>query len=224
MPRPPGKSFVAALEDIPEVWEIMVADDPLPVYNGPMHDYRMEEGTAREPGPFPVRRTKLYGFLDDFFFNQSYQILIGAARDGNKGQAINLDVRQRIAELDLDGMPHLSSGITWSGEGRTLLATPHLSKAEVTVIDLGTWETVAKIPTLGPGFFARSHENSPYAWVDVFSGPNKDAMHVIDKQSLQIVATLRPGPGKTAAHVEFDRYGKYALGEYLGGRWRPSGL
>ena len=36
-------------------------------------------------------------------------------------------------------------------------------------------------------------------------------MHVIDKQSLQIVATLRPEPGKTAAHVEFDRYGKYAL-------------
>nr|MBP8289796.1 cytochrome C oxidase Cbb3 [Chromatiaceae bacterium] len=108
-------------------------------------------------------------------------------------------------------MPHLSSGITWERDGRTLLATPHLSKAEVTVIDLGTWETVARIPTLGPGFFARSHENSPYAWVDVFSGPNKDAMHVIDKQSLQIVATLRPEPGKTAAHVEFDRYGKYAL-------------
>ncbi|MBP8290823.1 MAG: cytochrome C oxidase Cbb3, partial [Chromatiaceae bacterium] len=208
---PPRQSFVAALKDIPEVWEIMVADDPLPVYNGPMHDYRMGEGTAREPGPFPVRRTKLDGFLDDFFFNQSYQILIGAARDGKKGQAINLDVRQRIAELDLDGMPHLSSGITWERDGRTLLATPHLSKAEVTVIDLGTWETVAKIPTLGPGFFARSHENSPYAWVDVFSGPNKDAMHVIDKQSLQIVATLRPEPGKTAAHVEFDRYGKYAL-------------
>jgi mono/diheme cytochrome c family protein len=208
---PPRQSFVAALKDIPEVWEILVADDPLPVYNGPMHDYRMGEGTAREPGPFPVRRTKLDGFLDDFFFNQSYQILIGAARDGNKGQAINLDVRQRIAELDLDGMPHLSSGITWERDGRTLLATPHLSKAEVTVIDLGTWETVAKIPTQGPGFFARSHENTPYAWVDVFSGPNKDAMHVIDKQSLQMVATLRPEPGKTAAHVEFDRYGKYAL-------------
>jgi len=208
---PPRQSFVAALKDIPEVWEIMVADDPLPVYNGPMHDYRMGEGTAREPGPFPVRRTKLDGFLDDFFLNQSYQILIGAARDGNKGQAINLDVRQRIAELDLDGMPHLSSGITWERDGRTLLATPHLSKAEVTVIDLGTWETVAKIPTQGPGFFARSHENTSYAWVDVFSGPNKDAMHVIDKQSLQMVATLRPEPGKTAAHVEFDRYGKYAL-------------
>ena len=208
---PPRHSFVAALKDIPEVWEILVADEPLPVYNGPMHDYRMGEGTALVKGPFPVRRTRLDGFLDDFFFTQNYQVLIGAARDGSQGQAVNLDVRQRVATLDLDGMPHLSSGITWERDGRTLLATPHLSKPEVSVIDLGTWETIKRIPTLGPGFFARSHENSPYAWVDVFSGAHKDAMHVIDKQTLEIVATLRPEPGKTAAHVEFDRYGKYAL-------------
>jgi hypothetical protein len=29
--------------------------------------------------------------------------------------------------------------------------------------------------------------------------------------TLEIVETLRPAPGKTAAHVEFDRYGRYAL-------------
>jgi hypothetical protein len=208
---PPRQSFVAALKDIPEVWEILVADDPLPVYNGPMHDYRMGEGTALEPGPFPVRRTRLADYLDDFFFDQSYQVLIGAARDGSQGQVVNLDVRQKIAELDLDGMPHLGSGITWERDGHTPLATPHLKKAEVSVIDLKTWETVKRIETLGPGFFARSHESSPYAWVDVFSGPNKDAIHVIDKQRLEIVETLRPAPGKTAAHVEFDRYGRYAL-------------
>jgi len=74
-----------------------------------------------------------------------------------------------------------------------------------------SWQTIHRIPTQGPGFFIRSHEQSPYAWVDVFFGPNRDAMHVIDKQSLEIVATLRPEPGKTAAHVEFDRYGRYAL-------------
>jgi hypothetical protein len=34
---------------------------------------------------------------------------------------------------------------------------------------------------------------------------------VIDKQSLAVVATLRPAPGKTAAHIEFTRDGRYAL-------------
>lgn len=44
-----------------------------------------------------------------------------------------------------------------------------------------------------------------------FFGPDKDAVHVIDKATLEIIKTLRPAPGKTAAHVEFDRYGRYVL-------------
>ncbi len=208
---PPRQSFVAALKDIREVWEIVHADDPLPVYNGPMHDYRLDEGTARRSGPFPVRRIQLDDYLDDFFFDQDYRMLIGAARNAKNGQVVHLDARRKIADLDLDGMPHLGSGITWKRDGRTLLATPHLKKAEVSVIDMESWRTVKRIETLGPGFFMRSHENTPYAWVDVYFGPDKEAVHVIDKRSLEIVQTLRPSPGNTAAHVEFDRYGKYAL-------------
>jgi hypothetical protein len=64
---------------------------------------------------------------------------------------------------------------------------------------------------MGPGFFLRSHENTPYVWADVFFGPNRDLMHVIDKESLEIVETLRPVPGATVAHVEFDRDGAHAL-------------
>ena len=36
-------------------------------------------------------------------------------------------------------------------------------------------------------------------------------MHVIDKQSLEIVKSLRPVPGATVAHVEFTRDGRHAL-------------
>jgi hypothetical protein len=74
-----------------------------------------------------------------------------------------------------------------------------------------TWQVITKLDTLGPGFFMRSHDDSPYAWSDVFFGEHKDAMHIIDKRNLSIVKTVRPVAGKTAAHIEFDRYGKYAL-------------
>jgi hypothetical protein len=74
-----------------------------------------------------------------------------------------------------------------------------------------TWESIGHIETLGPGLSMRSHENTPYAWVEVAFGPNRDAVQVVDKRSLEIVSTLRPEPGKTAAHVEFTRDGKYAL-------------
>jgi dihydro-heme d1 dehydrogenase len=207
---PPRQSFIVALKDIKEVWEISYADHPPPVYAGLVHDYRMGEGLP-ETGRFPVRRIRLDDYLDDFFFDQSYEHLIGASRDGGKGQVVNLIVGRRIADVDLPGMPHLGSGITWAWNGTTVLATPNLREGVVSIIDMANWKTIRKIPTLGPGFFMRSHENSRYAWVDVFSGPDKDAMQVIDKQTLEIVKTLRPAPGKTSAHVEFTRDGKYAL-------------
>lgn len=205
---PPRKSFIAALKDLTEVWEISYEDDP--PYYGYVHDHRVE-GPPKVTERFPVRRIRLGDYLDDFFFDQKYEHLIGAARNARNGQVVNLLVGRKIADIDLAGLPHLGSGITWKHHGKTVLATPNLKKGEVTVIDMSTWTTVKKIPTLGPGFFMRSHERSPYAWVDVFFGPNRDAVHVIDKKALEIVKTLRPEPGKTAAHVEFTRDGRYAL-------------
>jgi hypothetical protein len=57
----------------------------------------------------------------------------------------------------------------------------------------------------------RSHEATPYAWVDAFNSASKDVLQVIDKRTLEVVATLKPAPGKTVAHVEFTRDGRYAL-------------
>ena len=91
------------------------------------------------------------------------------------------------------------------------MATPHLNEGVLSVIDMTDWTLVRQIPTHGPGFFLRSHETSPYVWADVFMSDRKDEIHIIDKQSLEIVRTLTPAPGKTAAHTEFTRDGKYAL-------------
>lgn len=212
---PPRESFIVALKDLKEIWEIYYADNPPKVFNGYVHDYRMGEGLA-ETGGFPIRKIKLKDHLDDFFFDQSYQHVIGASRESENGQVINLLVGKKIADLDLAGMPHLGSGITWpyqlpNGKQTTVLATPHYKTGGVSIIDMNSWQVIKKIPTKGPGFFMRSHENSPYAWVDVFFGPHKDLMHVIDKKTLEVVKTLRPRPGKTSAHIEFTRDGSHAL-------------
>ena len=206
----PRKSFIVALKDLPEMWEIPYSEDAEPVYPGLVHDYRYNEAIPLT-GPFPIRRIRLDDYLDDFFFDDDYHNVIGAARNGRNGQVVSLLAKRKIADIDLTGMPHLGSGIIWNYQGRKILATPNLQKAEVTVIDMGNWRVIKRIKTLGPGFFMRSHERTPYAWVDVFSGPHKDAVHVIDKNTLEIVKTLRPIPGKTSGHVEFTRDGKYAL-------------
>ncbi len=206
----PRDSFIAALKDIPQVWEINYAEEPPPGFGQWVHDYRPDSGELEKSKPFPLRRIMVKDYLDDFFFDQEYVKLMGASREGT-GQVVDLDLGRVTSSLALPGMPHLSSGITWEYEGRPVLATPNIREGSVSVIDMGSWETIKRIKTLGPGFFMRSHENSPYAWVDVFFGPHRDVMHVIDKRTLEIVKTLRPAPGKTAAHVEFTRDGSHAL-------------
>lgn len=193
----PRSAFVVALKDVAELWEIP--------YGQP----------GRRARGFPVRRLVLDEPLDDFFFDQPYRHVLGATRPKGDGspsaQVVDLDAGRRVASLPLDGMPHLGSGITFAwGEG-SVLASPNLKDGVVQVIDMKTWQMVRRIPTPGPGFFMRSHEKSPYAWVDSMMSPaSRDTLTVIDKRTLEPVAQVRE-PGKTLAHIEFTKDGRHAL-------------
>ncbi|PKO41967.1 MAG: cytochrome C oxidase Cbb3 [Betaproteobacteria bacterium HGW-Betaproteobacteria-3] len=210
----PRQSFVVAFKDIAELWEISYNPAADPIYDGLVHDYKMGEGLSR-PGFLGVRRTPLDQPLDDFFFDQRYRNVMGATRDGAargaSAQVVNLDARRKIADLPIAGMPHLGSGITFGWNGTTVLASPNLKDGAIDVIDMASWTTVTTIRTPGPGFFMRSHENTRYAWADSMMSPTaKDTLTIIDKTTLKTVAQVRE-PGKTLAHIEFTRDGRYAL-------------
>ncbi|RTR04486.1 nitrite reductase [Halomonas nitroreducens] len=208
---PPRGSFIAALKDLEEVWEIPWPLPTEPVVSTGHMATPLEKRRGHDTPNFQVRRIPVPDYLDDFFFDLEYDHVIGASRGGQGGMVVNLDSGEKVADLPLEGMPHLGSGITWEHEGRRVMATPHLTRAAVSIIDMTDWTVIKTLETDGPGFFMRSHANSPYVWVDVFFGPNRDRVHIIDKASLEIVETLIPAPGKTAAHVEFDRYGEKLL-------------
>jgi mono/diheme cytochrome c family protein/DNA-binding beta-propeller fold protein YncE len=207
---PPRKAFVAALKDVKEVWELPWDDRP--VYTGLVHSRQpgLEEG-VQVPGPFPVRRLRVDDYADDFFFDQSYDQLMGTSRDGKKGIVVHMDVGRQIAALDLPGMPHLGSGVNFTYQGRPMMATPHIKEPVVSVIDTRDWKVEKTIPMPGPGFFLRSHENTPYAWADAYMGKEKDVVPVIDLRTLEIAKLLKPAPGKLTAHVEFTRDGRFVL-------------
>ena len=186
----PRGSFVVALKDLAEIWELPWG--------------------STEP-----RRTLLDEPLDDFFFDQSYRHVLGATRERSDGQptaqVVDLNERRAVARLPIAGMPHLGSGITFAWNGRTVLASPNLKGGAIDVIDLGDWRLVSTIATPGPGFFMRSHEATPYAWTDSMMSPTaKDTLTIIDKRTLQPVARVRE-PGRTLAHIEFTKDGRYAL-------------
>lgn len=211
---PPRASFVAALKDVKELWEISYDPQAQDIALGMVHDFQHREGSF-VPGFLNPVRTLLDDHLDDFFFTQDYGEVMGASRGSGggtgKGQVIGLDARRKIADLDLPGMPHLGSGITWMHEGRPVMATPNLKEGLVSIIDMQSWKTLRQIETPGPGFFMRSHENSRFAWVDSMMSPaGRDTLTVIDKSTLRVAAQVRE-PGRTLAHIEFTRDGRYAL-------------
>ncbi|KWR89631.1 cytochrome C oxidase Cbb3 [Cupriavidus sp. IDO] len=185
----PRHSFIAALKDVPEVWELPYGDAGVPM----------------QP-----RVIVLDDVLDDFYFDQGYRHILGASRDG-RGQVIDMARGRQVTELEVSGMPHLGSGITWVRDGREVMASPNLKQGRISVIDMEDWHTVGTVQTNGPGFFLRSHEDTPYVWTDAMMSPRRDTLQVIDKQSLQVVGSVTPSPGRTAAHVEFTRDGRYAL-------------
>lgn len=210
---PNRNSFIAALKDVPEIWEIATDPDAPPVYSGLVRSYEqgMVEALASSQGLFALRRITVEQPVDDFFFDRGYRHLLGAARDGDTGMVVNLNVGRTIASIPLPGMPHLGAGISFEWQGRRVIAAPHLNQPKLSVIDAGDWSVIKTIETSGPGFFLRSHETSPYIWADAMLGGKRDAIQIIDKRTLEVTKSVVPEPGKMAAHTEFDRTGRFAL-------------
>ena len=208
---PVTNSFFAAFKDISEFWEISYADEPPHGFGMWMHDYRVDSGENTKLQPFPIRRIKVNNYLEDFFFADDYISFVGITRTG-KGQVIDMDLRKAIiAKIDIAGKPHFSSGVNFTHKAKKVLAVPNFRKGIVSILDMEDWKLIKEVKTLGPSFYMGNHKSSPYIWSDVLFGPNKDAIHVIDKSNLEIVKTLRPMPGKKSAHIEFTRDGKHVL-------------
>src|SRR5574343_277821 len=67
------------------------------------------------------------------------------------------------------------------------------------------------MPHLGSGFGMRSDKTTRYAWTDSMMSPTaKDTLTLIVTTTLQPAASVRE-PGKTLAHIEFTKDGRYAL-------------
>ena len=95
----PRQSFVAALKDVPEVWEISYnpqADD-IPV--GMVHDFQYKEG-AFIRGYLNPRRSYLPQPVAELVFTPDYSEFVATVGETGKRVRVNLDVRRQIADLD----------------------------------------------------------------------------------------------------------------------------
>ncbi len=176
--------FVAASRESGYIWFINYKDN-----------FNVEKVTATDR-PF-----------SDFFIDPNEQYLIGAFRGGGRLSVFDIGGKRVIKDVELSGMPHLASAAFWKERGKTYAAFPHIGEPVLTVVELYNWEIKANIKLKGSGFFARTHDKSPYIWVDT----GTDTIQLIDKKSLTVVKEIVPEDKKWSMHVEFTKDGRYAF-------------
>ncbi len=204
------RSFVVAMKDIAELWEVGYDPQAGDMAVGRVHDFQYREGTFVTAYLNP-RRIELDVPLDDFFLKPGQAELFGVSRQGEV-PVIQLDARQRIGSLPLHGRPQLGTAVSWRRQGVTLMASSNLALAEVAVIDPQQRELLRRIPLQGPGTFLAGHEQSRYLFVDsMLAADSRHVLQAIDRDTLEIVWHFTAAPGETLAPVEFTRDGRYAL-------------
>jgi hypothetical protein len=195
------QAFIVSLRDFPDIWELSWDPDAAPVYGNFVHSYRVgqEEGVVIEKQPFARRRINLKVHLEDLIFDPAGAEVIGRVRSTGKPVVYNLDARRKVADLEIKGTPHFGAGHIWQAGERVLMAVPHLDQGGISVVDMETWQQVTDVTTRGPGYFLPGNKASPYLWFKILSGPNKNVLQVLDKQSLKIIKTIEPAKdGSTA--------------------------
>ena len=209
----PRRSFVVALRDLPELWEISYDPKAEDFYDGLVHDYRMGEGLPTR-GFLNPRRTALSEALDSLFVHPWTTEIAGVAPAQDGGAVlhlVNLDVRRRIASLPLAGAPRPGKATAFDRHGTRLLAVPNRERAAIDMVDLRTWTLVKTIDLPHPVSFIRSHDTGPYLWADAGAAATSgESLTAIDALSLEVVTALAE-PGRSLAHVAYSNDGRHML-------------
>ena len=174
----------------------------------------------KELEPLTVTHIASAELLQDGFFDPSGRYLQVAAQGANKMVVIDTKDRNLAAIIDVGSLPNTGAGANWIDEKcGPVAATTHQGVNLVSVWgndpinnSSNAWKICYEVETAGAGENIRTHNASPYIWLDQINNleqSGQQSVQVLDKKSRQIVKTIRvtTEPGKVALHMEFNRDG-----------------
>lgn len=162
-----------------------------------LHYPTLELEEVRVPEPF-----------EDISFVPQTSRLVASARGGRALHLYDWKARNVIATLATEALPHLFSTCFFERDRELYAAFNHIGVPKISIVKMRDFTLEKSIPLRGAGYFVRTHEGTPYLWVDT----NTESLQLIDKATLELTAQpLTPAPGKLAMHTEFTADGKRAL-------------
>ncbi|HEY5656388.1 MAG TPA: cytochrome D1 domain-containing protein [Myxococcota bacterium] len=163
-----------------------------------------------------VRSVELPEPFEDLVFVPGSTRLVASSRDGHRLVLYDFASGEVLASLATQGLPHLFSACFFEHAGVPYAAFNHVGIPKLSIVDMQAFAVREEIPLRGSGFFARTHEGTPYLWVDT----NTEAIQLVDKRTLSLAPrALVPAVGKKAMHVEFTAEGDKAFVSV----WHPEG-
>jgi DNA-binding beta-propeller fold protein YncE len=121
---------------------------------------------------------------------------------------IDIETMKLVEKISTGDTPHPGSGAVWEADDTLYGATVHAGEGKVTVWDLHTNAVIGTVPTIGPGLFLRSAENSPYVWADALFGNPSNTITVFMKEApFEIVKVIEEGV--MTLHPEFTADGRF---------------
>jgi len=188
----PGQCFVFSLWDAGQIWIADLRDPKAP---------KIDKFSGIGVNPYDALITADGRYYIAGLFGEDGMALLDLWHPEQGVRRILADYGKGDAKLPVYKMPHLEG---WAVAG-TLAFVPAVGRHEVLVIDMMTWQQVGRIPVHGQPVFVMARPDGRQIWVN-FAMPDNDTVQVIDVPSLQIVKTLKPGPG--VLHMEFEPRGE----------------
>lgn len=188
----PGQRFVFSLFDTGEIWSADFS------HGNPPRITRFKD-VGEQPYDALITADGRYYMAGLFGEDGMAQLdlwhpergVVRVLKDYGRGQA----------KLPVYKMPHLEGWAVADDQA----FVPAVGRHQVLVMDARTWQQTAAIPVAGQPIFVTARPDGRQLWVN-FAYPDNDRVQVLDTETHQVVADLRPGPG--VLHMEFTGRGE----------------
>ncbi|RDS87376.1 cytochrome D1 domain-containing protein [Pseudomonas fluorescens] len=188
----PGQRFVFSLFDTGEIWSTDFS------HGNPPRITRFKD-VGEQPYDALITADGRYYMAGLFGEDGMAQLdlwhpergVVRVLKDYGRGQA----------KLPVYKMPHLEGWAVADDQA----FVPAVGRHQVLVMDARTWQQTAAIPVAGQPIFVTARPDGRQLWVN-FAYPDNDRVQVLDTETHQVVADLRPGPG--VLHMEFTGRGE----------------
>lgn len=188
----PGDRFVFSLFDAGEIWTVDMSDPDQP-------DVEAYPDVGRQP--YDAMITPDGRFYVAGLFGEDGAALLDLWHPEQGVRRVLPHYGRGEERLPVYKMPHMES---WAVAGDRIFL-PAVGHHSLLVMDRQSWTLVDEIPLAGQPVFAVARPDGRQLWVN-FALPDNDAVQIVDTETLQVVQTLRPGPG--VLHLEFTPRGE----------------